>query len=106
MVYSYGFQSGVVKIEKSQTELGDQAETLRYTVDQRNSQNENNIDYENVDRELDILNLPPRKEVHGGKKGKTRVKISQPFLRFMFVIIILLIVLTCVFYLWDLDLNR
>ncbi|PAV29522.1 hypothetical protein CIL05_11700 [Virgibacillus profundi] len=41
-------------------------------------------------RDIDILNLPPRKEVHGKMLKRTHIKISIPLLRLLFVIILLL----------------
>lgn len=38
-------------------------------------------------RDVDILNLPPRKEIHDNKKNRTRVKASRPLVRFSTVIV-------------------
>ncbi|WP_047980021.1 hypothetical protein [Ornithinibacillus contaminans] len=41
---------------------------------------------------MNILNLPPRSEVHGIKKKRTRLKIRKPFIRLSMVAICLLVV--------------
>lgn len=55
-------------------------------------------------RDIDILNLPPRKEVHSNKKKRTRVKVNRPFARLSAVIIILIIIVIAVYYLWSAEL--
>lgn len=42
--------------------------------------------------EIDVLNLPPRSVVHQDNH-KTRIKLNQPLLRFLSVVIILLILI-------------
>lgn len=49
--------------------------------------------------DVDVLNLPPRKEIHTLQK-RTQVKISPSFMRFLTVIIILSGVLLGAYYLW------
>src|SRR5690625_2427384 len=49
---------------------------------------------------VDVLNLPPRKEVHNNHKRRTRVKIGQPFIRFFVVIILFIIAIAGAYYLW------
>ncbi|MEC5422435.1 hypothetical protein QGM71_02880 [Virgibacillus sp. C22-A2] len=89
------------------TERDDQAEELRKLLSEvqqgekgRPSQQANLDDEVVYEREIDILELPPRKEVHGTKKKRTQIKLSRPLLRFLIVIILLLLVLTGVYYLW------
>ncbi|GAA0599696.1 hypothetical protein GCM10009001_15020 [Virgibacillus siamensis] len=53
-----------------------------------------------TERQIDVLNLPPRTEVHSGKKDHARIKINHAMLRFIFVIIILVLVLGGSFFLW------
>lgn len=47
--------------------------------------------------ELDILNLPPRREVHRIKKSKYSITFTWPVVRFVFVIIFL-IAIVLLFY--------
>ncbi|MFC3038952.1 hypothetical protein ACFOGI_01630 [Virgibacillus xinjiangensis] len=42
------------------------------------------------EREMDILDLPPRKEVHGGSKSRIRLKVSLPLFRLIVVILLIL----------------
>jgi predicted DNA binding CopG/RHH family protein len=54
--------------------------------------------HNSIDHRIDVLNLPPRKEVHNKKNKRIKVKISSPLIRFIFVIL-LLSVLILVYYL-------
>lgn len=51
------------------------------------------------EQEIDVLNLPPRKEVHG-QQNSTTLKVSRPLLRFLFVVVLLLIILAGAFVAW------
>ncbi|WP_373892671.1 hypothetical protein [Virgibacillus sp. CBA3643] len=54
------------------------------------------------EREVDVLNLPPRKEVHR-KKQRTHLKMGSPgapLLRFLIVFILLLGVLAGAYLIW------
>jgi hypothetical protein len=74
----------------------DQAKELRNMVvaddDKQNESRELMID-EEIERDTDILNLPPRSEVHNNKGQPTRIKISVPFRRLAFIILVLLAIL-------------
>ncbi|MFD1850514.1 hypothetical protein [Oceanobacillus bengalensis] len=50
-------------------------------------------------REFDILNLPPRKEVHTINRF-TGVKFSAPLIQFLTVIVIIGIILAGAYYYW------
>lgn len=52
------------------------------------------------ERDIDILNLPPRTDVHSSKKNRTRIKINSAMLRLIFVIIVIIFALGGSFYLW------
>lgn len=47
---------------------------------------------------IDILDLPPRREVHSHKQGRTHVKFSRPLLRLLLVIIILLGIISGIYF--------
>ncbi|MEW9674690.1 hypothetical protein ABRT01_00620 [Lentibacillus sp. L22] len=49
-------------------------------------------------REMDILNLPPRKEVHGKTNQRIRWQVSGPLVRLLLVIIIIIAVLAGLYY--------
>lgn len=53
--------------------------------------------------ELDILNLPPRREVHGARKKPMSFSFTSPFVRLSLVIIVLLIVVFILYYFGALD---
>lgn len=49
-------------------------------------------------REMDILNLPPRKEVHGKTNQRIRWQVSGPLVRMLLVIVIIIAVLAGLYY--------
>lgn len=53
-----------------------------------------------IERDIDILNLPPRKEVHGSRNKPAKLKISGASVRLISVVIILILILSVSFYLW------
>ncbi|MFB4166352.1 hypothetical protein [Virgibacillus sp. JSM 102003] len=55
-------------------------------------------------REVDILNLPPRSEVHSASNKRTRVKLSGASLRLIIVVFIFLALLGGAYYLWGQEL--
>ncbi|SHF57544.1 hypothetical protein [Ornithinibacillus halophilus] len=89
-------------------EQKDQAEQLRALLSEveENNQNESLLtedDYKEESyptREVDILNLPPRSEIHTQKNGRVNLKLSRPFMRMVFVSLILLFVLIFAVYNW------
>lgn len=84
-----------------------QAEHLKQIFDelQQNAKksgepsNEKGADDHSIPK-IDVLNLPPRKEVHGDNNARTRLSISGPFLRFLSVIFLILIVIFGTYFLW------
>lgn len=48
--------------------------------------------------ELDVLKLPPRKEVHQAKKQKFSFRFTRPFVRFMIVLIIMISAISFIFF--------
>ncbi|UOQ42677.1 hypothetical protein MUN89_11910 [Halobacillus salinarum] len=50
--------------------------------------------------EMDVLNLPPRKEVHANKKAKTKWKLNFIFFRVLILIIILLVMIALSYRYW------
>jgi hypothetical protein len=84
----------------------DQAEELRRLVYDVQSNQEDNDDqhvkdFETEEREIDILNLPPRKEVHGIKQQRVRLKTSKSLKRFLLVIMILIIIVGSIYYFYN-----
>ncbi|TXL67877.1 hypothetical protein FHP05_02320 [Cerasibacillus terrae] len=68
----------------------DQATTLRNLVDKNEGTTEQ-LSHDSKEREIDVLNLPPRSVVHQ-KHTKTYLKLSKPLLRLVFVFFVLLVV--------------
>ena len=54
---------------------------------------------------IDVLNLPPRKEVHRTQSKGFRIKFSKPFGRLLFAIIILLTIVIIILYFWQDDIK-
>lgn len=52
-------------------------------------------------KEIDVLDLPPRNEVHSNKKERVHLKISIPLIRLFIVILIILVVLGGLYYGWE-----
>lgn len=51
----------------------------------------------NMKEDIDVLNLPPRKDVHT-MKSRTHLKMSKAFLRFIFVLLVLSIIVIGTYY--------
>ena len=50
---------------------------------------------------IDILNLPPRKEIHSMNNNRTRLKLGKPLIRLLLVIVVLIVIIIGSYYLWD-----
>ncbi|RDW22024.1 hypothetical protein [Oceanobacillus chungangensis] len=92
---------------KNETDIRkDQAEDLRYLVEEieDNKEMENDtsaiLEEATEKREIDILNLPPRRDVHI-TNNRTRLRISKPFFRITIVVIILILILIVSYYFID-----
>jgi len=86
-------QSDELKKLVEQVEKGDPAPETK-SVDQTTEQA--------ATIEIDVLNLPPRKEIHDSKR-RTHVKISAPFIRLLIVILIIVVVMGGLYYMWEAD---
>ncbi len=60
---------------------------------------EKSIDHISV-TDVDILNLPPRSNVHDDKKKKTKWKISFLFIRFLLVLFLIIVALILTYNKW------
>lgn len=91
---------------QSKNREDDQANELRTLFDEvENAEHreiEDSFDFENESsiRKVDILNLPPRKEIHTNNK-RAKLKLSKPFLRLVFISLLVMVILIGVLYLWD-----
>ncbi|QKY71617.1 hypothetical protein Len3610_06020 [Lentibacillus sp. CBA3610] len=97
-------------MENKTRESNDQASELRQLLDEVENSNEQELQEEDgpqksetetdTETNVDILNLPPRKEVHSKYNKRTKLKISRASKRLISVIIILLLLFGTMFYLW------
>lgn len=49
--------------------------------------------------EVDVLNLPPRKEVHTNPKSRLQFTFNRPFIRITVVLILLIAILATMYFL-------
>lgn len=76
----------------------DQAAELKNLLDNHiENQKEINKEDENVKTDIDILDLPPRREIHTDSK-RAHIKINKPLLRFLFVLLLLTIIILGAYY--------
>ncbi|MFD1336359.1 hypothetical protein ACFQ4N_12415 [Oceanobacillus iheyensis] len=86
----------------------DQADDLRKAVDELNDSSNQEFNSDSIqtskqkEMEMDILNLPPRKDVHDNSK-RMRIKLNFSLLRLIMVIIILSLLVSGI--LWIVDSN-
>ncbi|WP_339227948.1 hypothetical protein NSQ77_20510 [Oceanobacillus sp. FSL K6-2867] len=62
-------------------------------------ENKNSVQESEAKRDIDILNLPPRKEIHS-KDNRTSLKLSGPLIRLLIVIFVLILGLASAYYIW------
>lgn len=97
-------------------ENDDQAEELRKLFNEVQEESEQSIPEEEIEeeshevdeegRDVDILELPPRREVHRITNKRTRVKISRASLRLIFVVITFLVLVGGAYYIWGQELTE
>ncbi|SDB91508.1 hypothetical protein SAMN05421734_102442 [Pelagirhabdus alkalitolerans] len=83
----------------------DQAHTLREQMEsiQSHSETQSNTEDEHrndVDDSMDLLNLPPRSEVHDEKEQKVRWKFSYALIRFVVVIFFIIVAILLSYHYW------
>lgn len=79
----------------------DQAKQLRRKVQEINEAESNTMEQvpDSIqEMDTDILNLPPRKEIHQQKKQTTRLKISNPTQRFLFIVFFILLIIVGAYF--------
>ncbi|SDQ53756.1 hypothetical protein SAMN05216232_2027 [Virgibacillus subterraneus] len=101
-------------MSKETKEYTDQANELRKLFNEVQEESEQSVpvddgedegsETEQEERDVDILNLPPRKEVHSTNNKRTRVKLSGASLRLVIVVVIFLAFLGGAYYLWGQEL--
>lgn len=58
----------------------------------------NKVDETEDELKIDVLNLPPRKEVHSANRVRTKLKLGRPMIRLIFVFTVLVIVIASAYY--------
>lgn len=81
---------------KDEEKMMDQANELREIMDDK-EEPKDKLKEQSKDsfEEIDILNLPPRKEVHKNS-GKSHFRFSKPLIRFLSVILVLIAIIAWV----------
>src|SRR5690625_219297 len=95
-------------MSENTNEHNDQAEQLKQIFDELQQNKVKSDELPNVNRQtdndsipkIDVLNLPPRKEVHDHNKVRTRLSMSRPFLRFLSVIILIVAIILSAYFIW------
>lgn len=89
-------------------EKADQATELKKLFQDIASQDHDSEDvmppFEEHQQEMDVLNLPPRKEVHGRKGSRAKLKFSAPLIRFILVMMIIMGLLVFSYVMWGQEL--
>jgi hypothetical protein len=94
-------------MEENKRKIDDQAKELRSILNELHSQSDDNsderieVEHEDEQKEINVLDLPPRKEVHGQKKRRAHVKLSKPLIRLVVVAVLLIIILIMLLYFGD-----
>ncbi|SDL65466.1 hypothetical protein [Sediminibacillus halophilus] len=76
----------------------DQARQLRSMVGELDEETETT--YSAEQEEVNVLNLPPRKEVHQNKKTKVKWKVSLSLIRLLVILFLLIIAVIVSFQIW------
>src|SRR5690625_2752379 len=85
----------------SNEEKDDQADKLERLFQEINNK-QTDVTKEKVTEEnlieVDVLNLPPRSEIHQKTNMRFHIDIHRPFWRFFFVVILLLVIISIVYF--------
>ncbi len=97
----------MLTLDKQSDEKQDQSDGLQQIINEVNDKTKHHEEQEqrdeNVYEDIDVLNLPPRKEIHSQKKSILRVTFKRPFLRFLFVIILMTVIIVGAIYLIEIN---
>lgn len=82
----------------------DQAELLRKQMEAINDHEQETQEIELItdqyNDDIDVLNLPPRRQVHDDKKAKLQLKINVAFVRFIAILIFIIAILIFSYKYW------
>lgn len=87
------------QLEHKEEDQANELRTLFQDIEEGNENDEESF-ADQIINEIDVLNLPPRKEVHT-KSKRTKIKLSKPLLRFLFTVIIVIAGLGTAIYVWQ-----
>lgn len=94
----------LTKIEENE---GNQADELKRLFDEvkqneekRQDELETLVDEKSQEPRIDVLNLPPRSEVHQASKFRTRIKVDKSLIRFVVVVLLFISGIGSVYYFW------
>ena len=89
-------------VEKNNVDQADELKQLFQEIEgtQSNPFNEYNDD----EPFIDVLNLPPRREVHNDKQTFLRFSINKAFIRFLFVLLLIVGIIYLLFSMNDVNL--
>lgn len=89
----------MIEKNKDQAELlREQVEAINLHEQQDTQQIQPIIDHHNDD--IDVLNLPPRRQVHDDKKAKFQLKTNIAFVRFIAILIFIVAILIFSYKYW------
>lgn len=78
------------KLQELFSEITNESET---SAEQQEFKSDTRI-YDNID----ILNLPPRKEIHQRPKSKIYIRFHSPIFRFLFFLFIIILILLAIYF--------
>lgn len=88
-----------------QTKSIDQANDLKKLINEVNDKQSSNLQKVDDDQMpiIDVLNLPPRNEVHENNNSRMHLAITKPFLRFSLVVLFIAGFIITLFYFGEID---
>jgi len=89
----------VLKIEHGENQAEKLQQLFAEVTNQPASNHENETEKDVDFIEVDVLNLPPRSEVHGKPKRKYYIRLKSPIMRFMTILLFLLVVISVIYFL-------
>lgn len=78
-----------------------QSESSNYTT--TTTENDTHQTLDNT-KKIDVLNLPPRKEIHNGKSRHIKIKVTKPYIRLIVVVLLITFLFAGGFYMWGQEL--
>lgn len=88
-----------MQTEKTEDDQANELRNVLQAIEQESDSNDEHVKARDED-DIDVLNLPPRKEIHTNKK-RAGIKFSRPFIRFICFTLIILLCLGAAFYIWQ-----